>query len=81
MSTLLYDDEHAPITSTIGFFECDARAVTDAFYQWQSDIQSTRGVQLHCDEVGGTFLERITKLFPLTSVERRRHLFISTKSN
>ncbi len=80
MTSQLYDDRFAPITSEIEFLECDAKAAADAFQEWQCPIQSARGVRLNSREVLGDFPARIANLLPLTSHEARRILFIPTGS-
>jgi hypothetical protein len=70
----------APITSSIGFLECDAQAAAKAFELWQGPLHAKRGIRLERRTVKGTFFNRIQNLLPLTSVERRRFLFVSTES-
>jgi hypothetical protein len=81
MATLLYDDRYAPITSEIEFLECDAKTAADAFQQWQTPIQSARGLRLDRRSVCGDFATKIESLLPLTSGERCRSLFAPTASN
>jgi hypothetical protein len=81
MPTQLLDDRYAPITSEIGFLECDAKAAADAFQGWQTPIQSGRGVCLSRREVVGDLRTKILNLLPLTSVEARRFLFSPTAGN
>ncbi len=81
MSSQLFDDRYAPITSEIEFLECDAKVAVDAFQEWQFPIQSRRGVRLDRREVSGDFTTKIECLLPLTSVERRRFLFLPTASS
>jgi hypothetical protein len=81
MPSLLLDDRYAPITSEIGFLECNSRAAIDAFIEWQQPIQSARGVQLHRREVFGDLPTKLDGLLPLTSHEARRFLFTPTKRN
>jgi hypothetical protein len=80
VSTLLAD-RYAPITSEIGFLQCGAGAVAKAFIDWQSPIQEKRGVALCVDELRGTLDSVLPNLLPLTSVERRRTLFVPTVGN
>jgi hypothetical protein len=80
MVVQIFDDRFAPITSEIGFLECDAKRAADAFQQWQEPIQARRGVRLVCREVAGDFPTRLENLPPLTSIERRRFLFSPTDS-
>ncbi|MCE9527553.1 MAG: hypothetical protein K8R36_16045 [Planctomycetales bacterium] len=81
MANQLFDDRYAPITSEIEFLECDAKTAADAFQEWQRPIQSGRGVRINRQELNGCFPTKIECLLPLTSVERRRFLFMPTKSN
>jgi hypothetical protein len=81
MSIQLLDDLYAPITSQIGFLECDAKIAADAFQTWQLPIQAARGVGLATCEVTGDFPAKIARLLPLTSVEARRFVFLPTTSN
>lgn len=76
---LLLNDRFAPITSELGFLECDSETASNAFLCWQKDIQSRRGVHLERSVVKGDLQHVLMKLLPLTSVERRRYLFLSTK--
>ena len=80
MTTLLAD-RYAPITSEIGFLQCSAEAAAKAFIDWQIPIQAKREVALCVDELQGTLDSVLPKLLPLTSVERRRMLFIPTTGN
>ena len=81
MPMQLFDDRYAPITSEIGFLECQANPAADAYVRWTEPIQSARGVRLHRDEIQGDFPSRLGRLLPLTSVEHRRSLFLPTRSN
>jgi hypothetical protein len=77
---LLLHDVLAPITSEIGFLECELSRAVDSFVQWTQPIQQQRGVHLTCRESSGTLEEKLRSLLPLTSVEARRFLFVPTKS-
>ena len=77
----LFSGKFAPITDTIGFLRCDLETAVKAFLDWQGDIQSKRGVSLVDTRLSGSFMSDMNHLLPLTSVERRRYLFIPTKSN
>lgn len=81
MVNLLYDDRYAPITKEIEFIECDAKTAADAFQEWQTPIQSARGVRLNRRELAGDFPAKLECLLPLTSHEARRILFLPTRSN
>lgn len=76
----LYNGCFFPLTKEIGFLECDLATAADAFTNWQKDIQAKRGVEVVCTPESQESLKKILPtLLPLTSVERRRHLFIETK--
>jgi hypothetical protein len=77
---LLYDDRYRPITSTIGFIAGSTGAVTDAFVSWMTPIQSKRKVVLRKKFRYGPLDTVLEGLLPLTSVERRRFLFVPTTS-
>jgi hypothetical protein len=77
----LFSRKFAPITDTIGFLRCDSDRVAKAFLDWQSGIQNKRGVALVESKIQGELESEIRRLLPLTSVERRRYLFIPTRSN
>ena len=76
----LFCGQYAPITSTIGFIKYECPSISQAFIDWQKEIQSKRGVSLTKTEVHGNLETIIQKLFPLTSVEKRRYLFLPTRS-
>lgn len=78
MTIQLLDGRYAPITSEIGFLECDARTAAEAFLDWHGPIQKSRGVRLDRREISGDLPSRIQSLLPLTSVEARRFLFLPT---
>lgn len=77
----LLDDRFVPLTDTIGFLRCPMEVAVAAFIKWQRAIQEERGVRLHERTVAGTFESLLRTLLPLTSVERRRFLFVSTNSD
>lgn len=76
----LLDDRLAPLTSEIGFLEAARDEAVDAFGKWQAPIQRNRGVRLIRHNVSGGLERVLSALLPLTSVERRRHLFVPTVS-
>jgi hypothetical protein len=51
------------------------------FVEWQEGIQAERGVSLAKRQVCDELQSAVRQLLPLTSVERRRYLFIPTRSN
>lgn len=75
---LLLDDRLAPITSEIGFLKVDCSVAAQAFIEWQAPIQRTRGVSVGKRLISGGLNEVLQTLLPLTSVERRRYLFVPT---
>ncbi len=77
----LFGGKFAPITNTIGFLRCDHSRAAQAFFDWQENIQAKRGVSLVKRSIHGGLESAIQKLLPLTSVERRRYLLISTRSD
>lgn len=80
MVTTLLADKYAPITSEIGFLQCDAETVTNAIVNWQKSIQAKRGVSLLVERLSGDLESTLPKLLPLTSVEHRRTLIVPTVS-
>src|SRR5262245_28318856 len=76
----LFGGKLAPITNTIGFIRCDCSRAAQAFFDWQEGIQTKRGVSLIEGKIHGDFESAIRRLLPLTSVERRRYLFVPTRS-
>jgi hypothetical protein len=79
--TELYGGRFAPITNTIGFLRYDSARAAETFLKWQEVIQAKRNVSLVESKVRGDLCSTIQRLLPLTSVERRRYLFIPTRSN
>ncbi|MGB9180917.1 MAG: hypothetical protein WCB68_16920 [Pyrinomonadaceae bacterium] len=77
---LLFDDRLAPLTSEIGFLKADCTVAAQAFVEWQRPIQQARGVTLREQSVVGHLEDVLQRLLPLTSIERRRFLFIPTAS-
>ena len=76
---LLLDDALAPVTSEFGFVESEPAKVADWFRQWDESNQVGRGVGVNRRVVTGTLPELLRSLEPLTSVERRRTLFMATQ--
>jgi hypothetical protein len=79
--TELLGGKLSPITNTIGFLRRNKADAVNEFALWQKDIQARRGVSIVTREVSGDLEAVIRQLLPLTSVERRRFLFIPTPSN
>lgn len=76
----MLNDRLAPISYAFGFLECDTARAVDAYERWQAPIQAARGVALRRTPVNGDLAAVLRTLLPLTSVERRRFLFIPTAS-
>jgi hypothetical protein len=74
----LLDGRLAPITYTIGFLECNIARAVEAYLTWQRPVQEKRGVELLASNVNGNLRQILLHLLPLTSVERRRFLFLPT---
>lgn len=72
----LFDGAYSPITNEIGFIQCSAKKAVAAFVEWQTPIQAKRGVSLDVVHSNGEMAEALNMLLPLTSIERRRMLFI-----
>lgn len=82
MTKELYEGRFSPLTSEVGFLQCDAKTATEAFFNWQKRIQSPRGVEVEVKAVSCESLGHLLpKLLPLTSVERRRMVFVSTRGS
>ncbi|MBW8858606.1 MAG: hypothetical protein JF570_02435 [Caulobacter sp.] len=77
----LFDGKYAPITDMIGFIRCSPARAADLFVEWQRPIQGKRGVSVDATSIKGSLEASLRRLAPLTSVERRRYLFIPTRSN
>lgn len=76
---LLLNDCLAPITSTIGFLELDFEVAARAFHSWhQSFLRADQRVD--CRSISGDLPSVLLHLLPLTTVLRRRHLFVPTRS-
>ncbi len=76
----LFAGRFAPVTDTIGFLRCDVEQAAQTFLSWQEGIQSQRGVELETSTAEVDLAAALPRLLPLTSVERRRFLFIPTRS-
>lgn len=77
---LLFDDDLAPITSTIGFLETGVGSAVSSFEFWQKPLWERSGSQLVKKTVLGDLRTVLLSLLPLNTVERRRFLFIPTHS-
>ena len=75
---LLLDGRLAPMTHTVGFLEAPPADAVEAFVGWQRSIYEPQGVSVTRRDVPGGLEEALPALLPLTSVVRRRHLFVPT---
>src|SRR5438128_9081988 len=71
----------APITYTIGFLGCEPELAINKYLEWQEPLQRQRNVSFACSRCMGSLDETLRSLLPLTSVERRRFLFMPTLGN
>lgn len=76
----LFHGRLAPITHSMGFIKRPCADVVQGFLDWQRPIQNSRGVSIEVQTIDGNFEYCLKQLLPLTSVERRRFLFLPTKS-
>jgi len=76
----LFSDRFAPITTEIGFVESSPESTAHCFVDWQRPILKKRRVSLRESRVQGTLEHLLLKLPPLTAIEARRYLFVSTHS-
>jgi hypothetical protein len=81
MFKYLLDNSFAPVTFDIGFIDVETGDVARKFIEWQELIQKKRGVSLASRRISGELADILRVLEPLTSIERRRHLFVPTNSN
>lgn len=80
MKGLLLEDRWAPVTSELGFLELDAERAARAYASWQGGLLAPRGITVGVHPVSGTLEQTLSTLLPLNNAERRRHLFIPTRS-
>ncbi len=80
MKGLLLEDRWAPVTSEIGFLETSAVHAARVFTEWMAGLQDHRGTSVQARPVSGSLEQVLFSLLPLTNAERRRHLFIPTRS-
>lgn len=76
----LLGDRFDPITTEFGFVETSLDAVTSWWIDREVGLGRDRGVSAGADDVRGTLAENLHRLLPLTSVECRRYLMLSTSS-
>src|SRR5215217_9059618 len=77
---LLFGGRLAPITSTVGFLEAPLDDAVRAFVDWERSVHEPLGTSVTQRPVAGGLEEVLLSLLPLTSVVRRRYLFIPTAS-
>jgi hypothetical protein len=75
---LLLGGRLAPITSTVGFLEAPPEDAVRAFADWQRRVHEPLGISVTQRPVAGGLAEVLLSLLPLTSVVRRRSLFVPT---
>ncbi len=80
MKGLLLDDRWAPVTSEMGFLEIDAEHAARAFAAWHAGLEADRGIAVKARPVPGSLEQALSALLPLTSPERKRYLFMPTRS-
>ena len=76
----LLENRFVPLTDTFGFLRCSVEVAASAFLAWQRPLQAKRGVTLKEYIVQGSLETLLKSLLPLTSVERRRFIFLATHS-
>jgi hypothetical protein len=76
----LLDGVMAPVTQEIGFLETDAARAAERFAAWHSSLSRLRIVRFKQRRVEGDFKTLLCALHPLTSILRRRFLFVPTES-
>lgn len=82
MTKELLNGNLAPITSEIGFLDCPLPVAAKYMASWLGKIQADRGGGIEVRYIPKSGLEAATQaLLPLTSVERRRMMLLSTQSN
>lgn len=78
----LYNDKLAPMTSDLGFLECETNIATEVFYNWQKNLFKPHGFTLKKKEICSDNLSNIlSNLLPLVSGARLRYLFVPTREN
>jgi hypothetical protein len=77
---LLFDDKYAPITSEIGFLECDLKLVCTAYELWETEILRPHEMQIELKNVEGNLESILQKLSPLTVPIPTRLAFVPTQS-
>lgn len=80
MTKQLLNGKFAPMSYQIGFIETDCARAVEFYSRWQAELHSSRGVTIEQKPIMGELERALGALVPLTSVERRRHLFVPTNS-
>jgi hypothetical protein len=80
MNGLLLEERWAPVSSDMGFLEWEAERAARAFAAWQAELAAPRGVTVEARPVVGTLQQVFSALLPLSHGEKRRYLFIPTRS-
>ena len=80
LEELLLGDRWAPVTSSLGFLDVEARQAAHSFATWQGRLNADRGITVDARPVSGSLEHVLSALLPLTDAERQRHLFIPTRS-
>lgn len=81
MTKELFGGLLAPMTSEVGFLECSLQVASDYLKSWSGRLQASRGGGLDIQDILSTRLDlALNRLLPLTSVERRRTLLLTTSS-
>lgn len=77
---LLFDDDIAPITSSIGFLETNYKYAVEAYEMWMGPILVEHGFRFEKKPLSGDLESMLLKLEPLVSPIRTKYLFIPTDS-
>lgn len=77
---LLFDEKYTPITSEIGFLECDVKSVCAAYELWETEILRPYEMRIELDIVEGNLESILQKLSPLTVPIPTRLAFVPTRS-
>jgi hypothetical protein len=77
---LLYNDDFAPMTSTIGFLATTIERAVQTFEDWTSGLLKTqRGASLCSTPVEGALSAALPRLLPLVTPGRTRSLLVPTQ--
>jgi hypothetical protein len=75
----LLDARCAPTTDEVGLVEAPPETVVGAYVDWTKSF-GPRFDQLRTTRISGTLEQVLRRLLPLTSIQRRRLLFVPTRS-